>query len=85
MTGDTTSSAEALLRHAFDAADARDLERLAELWDERTTGVFVALDLTVTGEQEFRRFFAELFAAVPDLDFITEDVHAVSDEIAVGQ
>lgn len=85
MTSDTAPSADALLRHVFDAIDARDLDRLAEAWDERTTSVFVALGLTVTGEQELRRFFADLFAAIPDLEFATEDVHATSDEVAVGQ
>ena len=85
MTTETTSTAAALMDRAFDAIAARDLDRLAEIWDERSTDVFVALDLTVTGEADLRLFFGELFAAVPDLEFTTEDVHAVSDDVAVGQ
>jgi predicted ester cyclase len=85
MTTESTSTAATLMGRAFDAIAAHDLDQLAELWDERSTDVFIALDLTVTGERDLRLFFGQLFAALPDLEFVTEDVHAVSDEAAVGQ
>lgn len=85
MTTETTSTAAALMGRAFDAIATRDLDELAQLWDEDSTDVFVALDLTVTGERELRLFFGELFAAVPDLNFTTEEIHAASDDVAVGQ
>ncbi len=85
MTAESTSTAATLMGRAFDAIAARDLDRLAEFWDEHSTDVFIALGLTVTGERDLRLFFGELFVALPDLQFMTEDVHAVSDEVAVGQ
>lgn len=50
MTTESTSTAATLMGRVFDAIAAHDLDRLAEVWDERTTDVFIALDLTVTGE-----------------------------------
>lgn len=85
MTTESTSTAARLMGRAFDAIAARDLDGLAAVWDERTTDVFIALDLTVTGERDLRVFFAQMFTALPDLEFVTEDVHAVSNEVAVGQ
>jgi predicted ester cyclase len=85
MATESTSTAATLMGRAFDAIAAHDLDRLAEVWDERSTDVFVALNLTVTGESDLRLFFGRLFTALPDLEFATEDVHAVSDEVAVGQ
>ena len=85
MTTKTTSTAATLLTNAFDAIAAKDLDRLAEVWDEHSTDVFIADDVTVTGEHDLRARFEELFSAVPDLEFVTEDVHAVSDDVAVGQ
>jgi ketosteroid isomerase-like protein len=85
MTTESTSTAATLMGRAFDAIAAHDLDQLAEVWDERSTDVFIALDLTVTGERDLRLFFGQLFAALPDLELVTEDVHAVSDEAAVGQ
>jgi predicted ester cyclase len=85
MTTEFTSTAARLMGRAFDAIAARDLDGLAAVWDERTTDVFIALDLTVTGERDLRMFFTQMFTALPDLEFVTEDVHAVSNEVAVGQ
>jgi predicted ester cyclase len=85
MTTRTATSAATLLHQAFDAIDARDLDRLAGIWDEHSTDVFHAFDLTLTGEAALRASFQELFTALPDLEFVTEEVHVVSDEIAVGQ
>lgn len=85
MATETTSNAATLMGRAFDAIATRDLDELAQIWDEDSTDVFVALDLTVTGEGELRLFFGELFTAVPDLNFTTEAIHETSDDVAVGQ
>ena len=81
----TATPAATLAHQAFDAIAARDLDRLARVWDERSTDVFHPLDLTLTGEPALRASFQELFTAIPDLEFVTDEVHAVSDEVAVGQ
>lgn len=74
-----------LMREAFDAIAAKDLDRLAEVWDERTTDNFIALGSEVTGRDDLRAFFAETFTALPDLEFSTEAIHDVDEHTAVGQ
>jgi steroid delta-isomerase-like uncharacterized protein len=81
----TSSPASELMRKAFEAISARDLDTLSTLWDERTLSVFVALGLEVVGRDALRDFFAEMFAAVPDLDFAVEEIHDVDESVAVGQ
>lgn len=77
--------ADDLMAKAFEAMAARDVDRLAELWDEHTTDVIVALQLEIVGEHELRGFFDELFTALPDLLFIAEAIHEVDANTAVGQ
>jgi steroid delta-isomerase-like uncharacterized protein len=59
--------AEKILRDYFEATGRRDLDAMASFWKpdvvEDITGVGI-----LRGEQELRGFFAELFAAVPDLE-----------------
>lgn len=74
-----------LMQEAFDAISEKDLDRLAGVWDENSTDVFMALDLEVTGKEALRSFFAEFFVAIPDLDFATEAIHPVDQDLAVGQ
>jgi ketosteroid isomerase-like protein len=81
----TSSPASELMRQAFEALAARDLAALSALWDERTLDVFVALGLEVVGRDPLRDFFAEMFAAFPDLDFVIEEIHDVDESVAVGQ
>jgi steroid delta-isomerase-like uncharacterized protein len=81
----TSSPASELMRRAFEALAARDLDALSTPWDERTLDVFVALGLEVVGRDALRDFFAEMFAAVPDLDFVVEEIHDVDESVAVGQ
>lgn len=81
----TQQRASELMREAFQAIDARDLDRLAAVWDDQTTDVFLALGIEITGVAGLRAFFAELFAAVPDLRFTTEAIHDVDGTTAVGQ
>lgn len=84
-SGTGTTRAAQLMREAFDAITAKDLDRLAALWDERSTDDFVALGTIVTGETALRGFFGELFDAMPDLHMTLESVHDVDEHIAVGQ
>lgn len=81
----THGAAGGLMRVAFEAIDARDLEALATLWDDHTVDVFLALQREVVGERDLRDFFTEMFTAVPDLAFTTEEIHEVDETIAVGQ
>lgn len=82
---DTTTRASDLMRDAFDALAAKDLDRLAEVWDDQTVDHFLALNKEVRGVQELRDFFAETFTALADMRFTVEAVHDVSDTVAVGQ
>lgn len=84
-TPTATRRASDLMRESFDAIAAKDLDRLAALWDERSTDNFIALQLEVVGETELRAFFQEMFTAVPDLRFTTEQIHDVDENTAVGQ
>lgn len=80
-----TPRAAELMREAFDAIAAKDLDRLAKTWDAQSTDNFIALGIEVTGESDLRTFFAELFAALPDLTMSVEDIHDVDERTAVGQ
>lgn len=80
-----TRRAADLMRDAFEGLAAKDLDRLAEIWDHRTTDNFVALQLEVIGEADLRAFFEEVFTALPDLQFTTEQIHDVHENTAVGQ
>ena len=72
-------------RHGKDPETILCYEKVYEREGVEYMDVFIALDLTVTGERALRTFFAQMFTALPDLEFVTEDVHAVSNEVAVGQ
>lgn len=84
-SGTATTRASQLMREAFAALDAKDLDRLATIWDERSTDDFIALGTVVTGEVALRGFFGELFTAFPDLQMTVEDIHDVDERTAVGQ
>lgn len=83
--GPGTRRASQLMSDAFAAISARDLDRVAQIWDDQTTDSFVPLGIVVTGTTNLRAFFAEMFAALPDLRFVTETVHEVDEQTAVGQ
>ena len=80
-----TPRASDLMRQAFDALAAKDLDRLAEVWDDQTVDHFLALNKEVRGVAELRAFFAETFTALEDMRFTVEAVHDVSDTVAIGQ
>lgn len=86
MTSSTPSRRAAdLMQRSFAALAAKDVDRLAGFWNERTTDVIIPLQLEMVGEAPLRAFFEELFAAVPDLQFEVETVHAVDEHTAIGQ
>lgn len=84
-TGTSTTRASTLMLEAFAAIETKDLDRLAAIWDHRSTDDFIALGTVVTGEVALRGFFAELFGAFPDLQMTVEAVHDVDEDTAVGQ
>jgi predicted ester cyclase len=81
----SSPTATELMRKAFEAIAAQDVDGLGSLWDERTVDVFVALGLEVVGSTDLRAFFEQLFAAVPDLVFVVEEILEVDEAVAVGQ
>lgn len=83
--GTGTTRASKLMREAFAAIDTKDLDRLADLWDDRSTDDFIALGTVVTGATALRGFFGELFDAFPDLRMTVEHIHDVDERTAVGQ
>ena len=76
----TTPDAATLLREAFAAINARDLETLQTFWHED----IVVLG-PIKGKENVAAFFAEMFAAVPDLEFTTEQVMPIDATTAVGE
>lgn len=52
----------------FAAVAARDLDAMAAFWHEEIVGDLVPIGV-FRGSRELRRFFEELFTAVPDFDF----------------
>lgn len=86
MTSSTPSRrAVDLMQQLFAALAAKDVDRLAGFWNERTISVITPLQLEMVGEVTLRAFFTELFTAVPDLQFEVETVHDVDEHTAVGQ
>ena len=79
----TDPAAAAALRD-FEALTRRDLDAMIAAYADDLVVEFVALGLVVRGPDEFRRFFTELFTAVPDLD-TTYELAAASDGTAVVQ
>jgi steroid delta-isomerase-like uncharacterized protein len=76
-----TAAAEAAKRD-FDALQKRDPDAMKAAYAEHAVVDFVPLGLVLRGNEELRRFFFELFAAVPDLE-TTYDIVATSGDAAV--
>jgi steroid delta-isomerase-like uncharacterized protein len=84
LTGAEAASTEQRVRDMFRVLfDERDLDGVAAFWSERSVDRFLALDLTVRGTTELRRFFKELFAALPDWALTIEHVVASGDDAVV--
>ena len=73
-----------LMRTTFDAITAKDLDALSATHHDNVVENFLVLG-PVEGKTAVRALFAELFAAAPDLEFVTERVFAVNDTVAIGQ
>jgi steroid delta-isomerase-like uncharacterized protein len=73
-----------LMRAAFAALATRDIEALTRAWHEDVIEDFVVLGV-FRGRAATRAFFAELFAAVPDLEFRTERILEAGANVAIGQ
>ena len=76
-------SSEDVLRSYFEALGRRDLDAAAEYWSpevvEDITGIGV-----LRGPDELRGFFAELFAALPDLETTVQRmVASATDDVVV--
>ena len=68
-------SAEDVARSYFEAVSARDPDAMAAHWHEDGVDDIVAAGV-LRGPDEVRAFFTELFAAVPDFEFVVERVTA---------
>ena len=73
-----------LTQRALEAVAAKDLDTLRQAWHEDIEEDFVVLG-PVRGKDAASAFFAELFAAMPDMDFSIEKVMSADDNTAVGQ
>ena len=74
----------ALMRRGFEAIAARDLDAVSANHHPEVVEDFVVIG-PIEGKDNVRAFFAELFTAAPDLEFIVESVMGVDDTTAVGQ
>ena len=74
----------ALMTTSLNALAAKDLDALSATHHQDIVENFVVLG-PVEGKANARAFFAELFAAAPDLEFTIERVMGVDDTTAVGQ
>ena len=82
--GETAPRAGELMEAAFGALTARDLDALAATWHPEIVEEFLVTG-TIDEHGDLRAFFAETFAALPDMDFEVENIMEVDEHIAVGQ
>jgi steroid delta-isomerase-like uncharacterized protein len=80
----TTPDAATLMKESFAAIAARDLEALRVFWHDDIVEDFVVLG-PIKGKDGAAAFFAEMFAAVPDLEFTTERIMPIDATTAVGE
>lgn len=84
MTTTSTARAADLMRAAFEGLAAHDPERATAFADEDTVDDFVVLG-PIVGKAALFEFFAEMFAAVPDLEFDIVRILDVDENTAVGE
>ena len=80
----TPEDAATLTNRALEAVAAKDLEALETIWHDDLVEDFVVLG-PVEGKEAALSFFAELFRALPDMEFSIERVMGVDATTAVGQ
>jgi steroid delta-isomerase-like uncharacterized protein len=84
MAISTAEATEQRVREIFRTLfEDRDFSRSDEFWSGDTVDHFLALGLSVRGADQLRRFFKELFAAVPDWTMEIERVVATADHAVV--
>ena len=76
--------AAALMETYLSAIAARDVDAMSAFLHEDVVENFIVLG-PVEGKSNVRAFFAELFAAAPDLEFTIERVMGVDETTVVGQ
>jgi steroid delta-isomerase-like uncharacterized protein len=74
-------SAEAVVRRYFDALARRDLDAAEACWQPGGVSTVPLGDLSVP--EQWRAYFEELFAAIPDSRHEVLDVIAAEDRVAV--
>lgn len=79
-----TPDPAATMETLFTALANKDLFTVGTLQHEDVVEDFLVLG-PIHGKQKALAFFAELFAAVPDIEFVTERIMAVDGATAVGQ
>jgi len=77
-----TTESGSVARAYFEAVAARDVDAMMEFWEPGGTGEIHGL-VVLTAPHSYRAWFANLFAAVPDLRFETLDVVAEGERAAV--
>ena len=82
--GTTTPDAATLMKESFAAIAAKDLEALRAFWHTDIVEDFVVLG-PIKGKDALAAFFAEMFAAVLDLEFTTERIMPIDAATAVGE
>ena len=82
-TTETTSPAT-LMRRLLAAVAAKDLDAMRAMWHNNVVDDFVALGM-FEGKDAVGAFFAELFTAVPDMQFTINRIVGGDDRVAVGE
>ena len=80
----TAEEAATLMDRSLRAIAAKDLEALRACWHDDLVEDFVVLG-PVEGKEAAASFFAELFQALPDMEFTIENIMGVDATTAVGQ
>jgi predicted ester cyclase len=75
-------STEEVARAYFDRVAARDVEGMVELWEPGGIGHIYGL-AELTAPHDYREWFANAFAAIPDMEFEVIEVTAEDDRAAV--
>jgi len=73
-----------LVWRVLEAIAAKDVDKLQDCWHDDVVEDFIVLG-PVTGKPAAAAFFAELFGAMPDMDYTIERVMAVDATTAVGE
>jgi steroid delta-isomerase-like uncharacterized protein len=79
-----TNNPATLMRKLLEAVATKDLDTMRAMWHDDVVDDFVALG-KFEGKDAVAAFFAELFTAVPDMQFTINRIVGGDDRIAVGE